>query len=125
MSARVSRSGRVVRHARNAPRSPDRPASQRQVTAAEPVQAHRGQATVRAPAFAYDDAARERLWEASQAATGDPSGPGDRQALRLALRRDRIKLPAWTLGTACWSPTSPPWWPGRARTATPCGTPSN
>ncbi|MFI0425248.1 SDR family NAD(P)-dependent oxidoreductase [Spongiactinospora sp. 9N601] len=27
---------------------------------------------VRAPAFAYDAAARERLWEVSQAATGDP-----------------------------------------------------
>ncbi|RBQ11638.1 short-chain dehydrogenase [Spongiactinospora rosea] len=28
---------------------------------------------VRAPAFAYDAAARERLWEVSQAATGDPA----------------------------------------------------
>ncbi|MFI0423711.1 hypothetical protein [Spongiactinospora sp. 9N601] len=30
---------------------------------------------VRAPAFACDDAARERLWEVSQAATGDPAWP--------------------------------------------------
>ncbi|MEV0630965.1 SDR family NAD(P)-dependent oxidoreductase [Nonomuraea wenchangensis] len=28
---------------------------------------------VRAPAFAYDDAARERLWSVSQAATGNPT----------------------------------------------------
>jgi hypothetical protein len=27
----------------------------------------------RAPAFAYDEAARERLWSVSQAATGNPA----------------------------------------------------